>query len=668
MAPKAAMLPFNALGGRACLPEVLAALLAHPPPTGLAALVGLDPALCLQLLALHPAASAAQPVTLDMLLHHCGLQGLQAVAIPAALERLQATPATALSRQIWRRCVFTALLARRLARQLQIGNPEETYLAALLLRCGHWLMALHGGDEYAALLASAADDEQRELELEWQRYGATRLQVGTAVLRGTPLPIAAHDALRYHGLAADMLRDIHPLTRILHLADRLSMHGADANACAASSLWFQLPAPLLATLTRECQHELETLKLQWGLLPQAANGSAPESALARLQEALANRALQPATAALSPWRSLRITLNLRFGFAALLLLRYDATTGSLHAVTDESPAALADFRMRCEPGCSLVADAFQRARPRSSFDDATSARSLADEQLARLLGKPGLGCLPFSGGVLVLGLQADEWQALQTRLHPVMALLDATGRALPPAPVIEPAATASAETLQQRISETQHEMAAPLTALRNYLHLIETKSTDAGDELRIMRSELTRIGRIMDHLANPRHPAERSPVDLNKLMQDVLNGLQLTTVAAERQIDIHTELEPTLPVFISDAVALKQILTNLIHNALEAMPQGGRLRLDTTLQSGADEHRRWLFTVADTGPGIAPEMLARLFHPKSSSKPGHAGLGLSIVKRLVDGLGGEIDCQSVTHIGTRFVVRLPQAARPDAPP
>jgi signal transduction histidine kinase len=116
------------------------------------------------------------------------------------------------------------------------------------------------------------------------------------------------------------------------------------------------------------------------------------------------------------------------------------------------------------------------------------------------------------------------------------------------------------------------------------------------------------------------------------------------------------------PVAIEgDADLLKQILVNLVKNAVEAMPGGGRIEIANRGHVNRERKLYLELVVADTGPGLSADLLANLFAPVQSSKPGaHHGLGLSIVHGLVQKMQGLIACRS-SKTGTSFEILLPAA-------
>jgi nitrogen fixation/metabolism regulation signal transduction histidine kinase len=164
--------------------------------------------------------------------------------------------------------------------------------------------------------------------------------------------------------------------------------------------------------------------------------------------------------------------------------------------------------------------------------------------------------------------------------------------------------------------------------------------------------ELASLRRIIDDFSRfARMPAPRlGPTDLNDVVERALALYrpQAGTVAVE------ADLDPALPRVQADAELLARALGNLVKNALEAMPGGGRLALRTRVRDGGVG-----VEVEDSGPGLTGEQRTRLFTPYYTTKPGGTGLGLAIVQGVVSDHGGRIDVWSEPGAGTRFTIVLP---------
>jgi len=126
--------------------------------------------------------------------------------------------------------------------------------------------------------------------------------------------------------------------------------------------------------------------------------------------------------------------------------------------------------------------------------------------------------------------------------------------------------------------------------------------------------------------------------------------------AGAPRLGLETYVDPDLPRFAFDPDQLTQVLWNVSLNAVEAMKGQGRLRIHARSE-GAEA----VLEVADTGPGIPPDDLRRIFEPFYSKRSGGTGLGLPIARRIVTAHGGRIDVESVVGEGTQIFIRLPIA-------
>jgi two-component system, NtrC family, sensor histidine kinase HydH len=144
------------------------------------------------------------------------------------------------------------------------------------------------------------------------------------------------------------------------------------------------------------------------------------------------------------------------------------------------------------------------------------------------------------------------------------------------------------------------------------------------------------------------------PADLGKLVEEMIDFFTPTARAAT--IDIKSFLPADLPSLRLNKDMFRQALLNLMLNAVQAMPEGGEL----TLQATVDDSHVGL-SLIDTGAGIAPDVLPKIFRPffSTKSKSGGSGLGLATTKKIVEAHHGSIDVQSEVGRGTKFTIRLP---------
>jgi two-component system sensor histidine kinase HydH len=145
---------------------------------------------------------------------------------------------------------------------------------------------------------------------------------------------------------------------------------------------------------------------------------------------------------------------------------------------------------------------------------------------------------------------------------------------------------------------------------------------------------------------------QAEPTPLEDVIAEMVDFVGPTAKAAG--IDISVYAAPGVPPVRLDRDLIKQALLNLLLNAEQAMPEGGQIVLQT--RADAD----WVYLdVIDTGTGIEPAALPKLFRPFHTTKPGGTGLGLPTTKKIVRAHGGDIDVQSKPGHGTKFTIRLP---------
>ncbi len=159
-----------------------------------------------------------------------------------------------------------------------------------------------------------------------------------------------------------------------------------------------------------------------------------------------------------------------------------------------------------------------------------------------------------------------------------------------------------------------------------------------------LSNDFLRFARVKD--------VERSPADLAEVVEEMLDFFGPTAQA--HRIDIKCFIPVDLPPVALDRELFKQALLNLLLNAQQAMPEGGEL----TIQAARDETDVSLYLI-DTGKGMAPEVLAKVFQPFYTTRAGGTGLGLATTRRIVEAHGGTIAVQSELDRGTRFTIRLP---------
>lgn len=212
----------------------------------------------------------------------------------------------------------------------------------------------------------------------------------------------------------------------------------------------------------------------------------------------------------------------------------------------------------------------------------------------------------------------------------------------------------------RQFSGVPHELKNPLNAMTIHLELLKTKLANdpAVSHVEIIRQEVRRLDDRVQGLMRFVKPSDVTfaPVPVAPMLESVLAALRPEAERAGVAIQA-TCTDPSL-VVEGDAALLRDAFLNLVQNAIQAMPTGGRLSLSCASVAG----RKIRIRVEDTGVGIAPENLERIFELYFTTREGGTGMGLALVFRTIQIHDGTIDVESRAGVGTSFIVVLPGAA------
>jgi len=216
-----------------------------------------------------------------------------------------------------------------------------------------------------------------------------------------------------------------------------------------------------------------------------------------------------------------------------------------------------------------------------------------------------------------------------------------------------------------------HDLRAPLAIIRGYVELVQRLpgpglGAEASEYLGIVLDRSQQMAHLIDALLDVEKIESgesvlvREPVDLGALVEQVVQGFALP--AQQHGLVLQVNAAPDLPLISADRTRLGQVLNNLLGNALKFTPAGGRITVELLAREG-----EVVFEVSDTGPGISEADQARLFQrffrtddARMRGTAGH-GLGLSIVRAIVEQQGGHVFCRSRLGQGSTFGFGLPLA-------
>jgi signal transduction histidine kinase len=193
-----------------------------------------------------------------------------------------------------------------------------------------------------------------------------------------------------------------------------------------------------------------------------------------------------------------------------------------------------------------------------------------------------------------------------------------------------------------------HGLRNPLASLRAAAQVVRHHpgSPSSTEHLDAIIEEVDRLDRRITHLLSFSRPApfQRSSESVPRLVQEVVPTF--AELLRERRVELHLELPPDLPPVQVDPVQIEQALIEIVSNAIDAMPEGGRLSICASVDGKSESGKLIMIEISDTGIGIPGNALPSVCEPFFTTRAEGTGLGLAIAKRYIDQNGGRLDIQS----------------------
>ncbi|MCW8848261.1 MAG: HDOD domain-containing protein [Sedimenticola sp.] len=623
-----------------------------------------------------------------------GLDNIKTIAINAAVHqffsRFDVKTGSSLG-SIWYKSLWCAHAAKSLAILTSYEFPDEAYLAGLLHKLGQLVFLNNQPEAYSELLLKEHSDLILT-ELEKELFGVAYHEVSALMVQEWDIESFLSDALLYQNEPAERLLEAPRLVRLTNFAHKLSDPSIDIETLyAEADLLFGLTPSVVETLRKDIAQQVQKAADGLGIrIDKGESGKVDvqvETESARLELAkrvrefalLGGVNLEPGSEAnLQEFlQSVLAELNILFEMDRSILFLVDAENKHLNGVAARSVnnSRIAEFKIPIAAGRSLVAQAILDATVQGPVKPLDSnPASLLDQQLARTLDRESILCIPLIAGanrigVIVVGLREANPENLQQMMEFLPLFAATAAQSLHASRAIDQNTEEKLENARQwhrrEARSIIHEINNPLGIINNYLHVLSAKFKDdasIADHLKIIKEEIQRVGDIalrMHDISDPHHIASFS-VDINEVISDLTEIFQASYFKTHNVVE-HVELDRKLPAVVVSRASLKQVITNLVKNAVEAMPDGGDLWIQTRDHINIGGREFVELSIADNGPGIPPETMGKLFNPLESTKgSSHSGLGLTIVKNLIDELKGSISCRGRSGGGTEFLIHLPR--------
>lgn len=616
--------------------------------------------------------------SLDRALLVLGTETLKTIVITATIHQFFSginNNDQAFLKEFWRRSLNCALLAKSLAILTSYPQPDEAYLCGLLHNMGELVLASNLRDEYLELIKEYPDENSR-FKHELGSLGIDHAELSALLIEQWGLSPYSVDAVRYHHANLNDVVGAHHLVKIIFVSSELSRLDEQKHHAEIGTKLFELNPSLVSEIVRKIDEEVEEVASSMGINIKSVHSESQSlderQASANLAKAVRDHSLEGISHNLIGksetkyefTKQVAYTLSLLFGMRTSAVFWKEEK--ELILVDEDEQQVPIQFPI--DRGNSLVAKAALDNKILSSFHERSEAL-VADQQILRHLSAEGMLCMPIQDNNRVICVVVASLHSKKEEIHPSfleLLIRQLTDQCLHIEATTTPTPNnVELSALSAKVREIAHEANNPLSIINNYLASLSSKLSDQDDvkaELTVLKEELERASDIILRLRDIEQD-KRGSEDHAEINLEIKNLLTLykNSLFLAKQIDYEFEQDTSLKVHPISRNSFRQILTNLIKNAVEALPEGGKITLSTRGNINVNGRRFTEIKIEDNGPGISLEIQKNLFSPISTTKgAGHSGLGLSITKNLVTEARGTITCRS-GKTGTQFQVLLPDS-------
>ncbi|WP_230970938.1 ATP-binding protein [Nitrogeniibacter aestuarii] len=563
------------------------------------------------------------------------------------------------------RSLHLSSLTTALASASGMYEHMAAQLAGLWMGAGELSLAA-SIPNYVQML-EGSDSIDARFDMEQEHLGTDHLQVASRLADACGLGVDIQDALLMSRLNPARLEGAHPLSRLLHTATQLTRTPADIDAIARFS---GIAAATLSDLRERYSSSVSTDLIHsahsvYPMVPSAWRTTVLASLTADIFGSLADHIDNSLTRA----------FRLLFCAPAPLLLK-------------EESGRLIPFATGTDPGAQTLARRLRELE--LNVDDASSVVSLAvrsqaittqyvgrdapsrntkDWHVARWLGHRSLTCLPFDiggqRGVGVVG-ERDDPAGITAEQRLMAQLVQQAARSHFRDALYRHQVDAHGEQIREdimaHVRRIKHEASGPLTVLQAQLSLLAEQDDDSDSPVSLheISHEVARVNELLSELVTPPTTVASSTEASINAEVGRLRELYGHALFEQRGRHLDVRLPPSLPPVAITPKALTQVLLNLVRNAAEALPESGTLSIRSSGVAITGGRPCVEILLKDDGPGLPLERQKALFEAAPSTKgEDHQGIGLSIVKQLLDEHGAYIFCRTIKNQGTSFQIYIP---------
>ncbi len=662
----------------------------------LEAIIEKDTALCAKVISISNSAAYSQwsdVRELKRILVVLGTKTIKSIALTSAVHQFFSAFSKELGEtlgSIWLDALICAHLSRLLANLTGYDNPDEAHLAGIMHQLGQLVFISNDPQKYQSIMASVS--EQSILLLKEQEiFGIQSNDLAADIISKWGVDSFLHDAVRYQHKSATLVQDAHPLVKLINLSSQLCNRlNHSNNKYLVEDHFFGLNQSVIDNMVQQATQLAVAEATSFGVevnedpaLPLANidDESIRMELARRVRQIALLEGVQKDISALSDIldmiKIVNENLQLLFGFSNTIFFFPDSQESTLTGIASHSKNAPVNgsFSITLKSGCSLVSEAaLQQTLVDSYHQTFFDEIPVIDHQVQTSLLFPHFICLPLINQKQLMGVIAIGCETLKAeRIHTDNDLLNHFATIIAESFAHHQQTTHEQQQLQQQkrqeidlqTRKVIHEVNNPLTIIINYLEILSLdieKDSQNKKHIEIIKSEVDRVSEILLQLNDKQFQEqdEHFEVDVNQLINKLIT-LFKPTFYKLNHIQNQLDLDPKLPLVSTNQNKLKQILTNLLKNAAEALPDKGSITVKTRALLIVNRKKYIGITISDNGEGVPEAIIEKLFSPVETTKgANHSGLGLTIVNKLVSELKGSISYSTSDLGGAEFTLLLPR--------
>lgn len=586
--------------------------------------------------------------------------------------------------------IRAANLALLLANETDYSSHFNAYVAGLLHNLGAVVLAARFPVIYNRIITSGSIDFSGHVQSEENVLGINHCYTGARMVEGWGSFPFLSDAIFYHHHPLNKVREANRLVKICYFSSMVESKDEEGRLRyleAGKELFGFSPNQIdefISIADLKAQGRLMKLGIEPGFSkgeplyqPNASIEliSSSDAASHSFVNIMAER-IRKSENKNDRLRVIAQSIHALTGIDEILYFRQNTDGKSLYGISLKDPDNVSlsnDLVISLNEKVSMIVASFLMGMEINSLDRVDNREpNLFDLQASNYMNSAGLYCMPLTingrvSGVVVAGVNisgllkgeaGQRIRGLVESLFPRFIEDDVQN---------ETGAFGNkngSDPIQMR--KLIHEINNPLSAIKNFLKVLNMKLDDINvesSEIKIIDDELNRITKLLKEFKSSSSTGEtkvKYTSSIKDIISDTIMLIKNSRVNGP-EVNITVETGDNIPDIMIDRDAFRQVLINLVNNAIEAMPEGGNITVKAHYRPGSTdaERERVEISISDDGPGIPENQKANVFKKQSTTKADHDGLGLLIVYELVKRMGGTITFDNNSDRGACFKVTMP---------